>query len=71
MRNILNISLPEAMAREIKTQMKEEKFASMSEYIRHIIRKYNEERLYQDLEESRREIKQGKGIRLNSLKDLR
>jgi Arc/MetJ-type ribon-helix-helix transcriptional regulator len=71
MRNILNISLPEAMAREIKIQMKEEKFASMSEYIRHIIRKYNEERLYQDLEESRREIKQGKGIKLNSLRDLR
>jgi N6-L-threonylcarbamoyladenine synthase len=30
-----------------------------------------EERLYQDLEESRREIKQGKGIKLNSLRDLR
>jgi len=38
MRNIINISLPEAMAKAVEREVKKGKFASTSEYFRHLIR---------------------------------
>jgi len=38
MRNIINISLPEAMAKAVERGVKKGKFASTSEYFRHLLR---------------------------------
>ncbi len=68
MRNIINISLPAEMAKEIKKKVKEGNFASTSEFMRHIIRLYNTEKLARELEYDR---KNAKWKTLKSLKDLR
>jgi len=67
MRQIINISLPEQMAKMVEREVKKRNFASTSEYIRYLIRS-NE--LISDIEQSRREFAEGKGKILKSLKDL-
>ncbi len=71
MRNIVNISVPAEMARDIKREVKAGKFASTSEFMRHLIRVWNTEQLMRDIEQSRKEIVAGKGKVLRSLKNLR
>lgn len=71
MRNIINISLPPEMAKQIKINVKKGNFASTSEFVRHLMRLWSSEKLMQDVEQSRKEIAQGKGKILRSLKDLR
>ena len=71
MRNIMNISLPKEMVVDIKRGVKDGKFASTSEFMRHLIRVWNTEQLMQDVEQSRKEIAAGKYKVLKSLKDLR
>lgn len=71
MRNIMNISLPKEMVVDIKREVKAGKFASTSEFVRHLIRLWNTEQLMRDVEQSRKEIAAGKGRVLRSLKDLR
>ena len=71
MRNILNISLPPEMAKEIRKEVKIGNFASASEFMRHLVRLWNTEKLMRDVERSRAEIAAGKGKVLRSLKYLR
>jgi len=71
MRNIINISLPASMVEEVQAGVKSGGFASVSEYIRHIIRSYRDYQLYRDIEKSRAEFRAGKGKVLRSFKDLR
>jgi len=71
MREIVNISMPRELRLEIKKEVKRGNFASQSEFIRHLIRTWKEERLFRDVEASRKEIKTGKISTLRSLKDLR
>ena len=71
MRNIMNISLPKEMVVDIKRGVKEGKFASTSEFMRHLIRVWNTEKLARDLKQSQKEFAQGKYKVLRSLKDLR
>lgn len=71
MRNIVNISVPAEMANDIKREVKRGKFASTSEFMRHLIRLWNTELLMRTVEKSRAEIATGKGKILRSLKDLR
>jgi Arc/MetJ-type ribon-helix-helix transcriptional regulator len=71
MRNIVNISVPAEMAKDIKREVKAGKFASTSEFMRHLIRVWNTEKLARDLEQSRKEFAKGKYKVLRSLKDLR
>ena len=71
MRNILNISLPKEMVADIKRGVKAGKFASTSEFMRHLIRVWNTEQLMRTVEKSRAEIAAGNGKVLRSLKDLR
>ena len=59
------------MAADIKREVKVGKFASTSEFMRHLIRVWNTERLMRDIEQSRAEIAAGKGKVLRSLRDLR
>ncbi|MDE2188377.1 MAG: hypothetical protein KGJ35_01455 [Patescibacteria group bacterium] len=71
MRTIINISVPQSVARDIKKEVKTGKFASTSEFFRHMWRLWNEEKLLREIRQSQKEFAQGKGKILRSLKDLR
>jgi Arc/MetJ-type ribon-helix-helix transcriptional regulator len=71
MRNIVNISLPAELNREVEKAIKSGDFASKSEFFRHLLRLWKEEQVLRELRDSQREIAQGKGKTLKSLKDLR
>lgn len=71
MRNIINISLPQQMAVAVEEGMKKENFSTKSEFFRALIRLWMQGRFAVELEESRKELRQGKGKLLRSLKDLR
>lgn len=70
-RNIINISLPPKMADKIRREAKSGGFASVSEYMRHILREHAEKEKLYVIRDSQAEIKAGKGKTLRSLKDLR
>ena len=70
-RNVINISLPPDMVREIKKEVKEGQFASVSEYVRHLIRTYRINKLAAELHEDRKQFDAGNYKLLKSLKDLR
>lgn len=72
MRNIINISLPKDLAKEAERQVREGGYATKSEFFRQLLRRsLEEEKLFREIEESRRELRAGKGKVLRSLKDLR
>ncbi len=71
MRNIVNISLPKEMVQAVEESMKKNNFATKSEFFRAILRTWLEDKLAKELEESRKELQQGKGKILKSLKTLR
>ncbi len=71
MRTILNISLPEATALDIKQFAKTNGFASVSEYIRYLVREENERQFQKQLMKDRVLFDKGKGKVLKSFKDLR
>lgn len=72
MRTITSISLPAAVAREVKKEAKEQGFASTSEFMRHVLRSYKREKLFASLRVQqvayRKNPKSFKVLR--SLKDL-
>ena len=70
MRKIINISLPEELNKLVEKEIKKGKFASKSEFIRNLLRLWEEKKLIGKLEDSRKEIKGGKGKALRSLADL-
>ncbi len=71
MRNIINISLPEPMVKIVKREVRQGSYASVSEFIRDTIRSWMEEKQLRELNESRKEMAEGKGKVLRSLRDLR
>lgn len=68
MRNIINISLPEELTKQVKKEVKIGNYASTSEFFRHLLRTH---KLAEELKTSRREFETGKGKVLRSLRDLR
>lgn len=71
MRNIINISLPEKMVKVVEESIKRENFSSKSEFFRMLLRLWMEGKLFKELEESRKELHNGRGKLLKSLGDLR
>ena len=71
MREVINISLPSAMAKTVKTAVKSGAYSSTSEFFRDLLRAWQEGRLLAELSKSRAEIAAGKGKTLTSLKALR
>lgn len=71
MRNVVNISLPEKMTEIVEKNVKEGHFSSKSEFFRMLLRLWMEGKLADEIEESRRELRMGKGKPLHSLKNLR
>lgn len=71
MREVINISLPSPMAKTVKAAVKTGSYSSTSEFFRHLLREWQENKLLAELNESRLEIAAGKGKVLSSLKSLR
>ncbi len=71
MRDIINISLPQELAKTVEGQVASGKYATKSEFFRSLLRMWLEGRLLQELNESRKELLAGRGRILKSLKDLR
>jgi len=71
MREIINLSLPKAMAKSVDDVVKEGNYASRSEFFRELLRSWMEGKILKELTESQKEIANGKGKILKSLKDLR
>ena len=71
MRSIINISLPQTLTSIVEKEVRKGNFASKSEFFRHLLREWNEEKLSKELEKSRKELKNGEGKILKSLADLR
>lgn len=66
----MNISLPEPMALLINKEISTGKYASKSEFFRALFRDWSEIKLAKELDQSRKEMKSGKGKLLRSLADL-
>ena len=72
MRSIINVSMSKELASALEKAIKKGKYSSKSEFLRELIReRIEEEDLLKSVEISQREIAQGKGKILRSLKDLR
>ncbi len=71
MRTVVNISLPMTMVKVVETTVKKQSYSSKSEFFRMLLRLWMEGQLREELEESRSELKRGKGKVLKSLKTLR
>ena len=68
MRNIINISLPEELTRQVKKEVKLGNYASVSEFFRHLLRIH---KLAEELKIMKAEFEIGKVKALHSLRDLR
>lgn len=72
MREIINISLPKTLTKIVKESVKENGYASTSEFFRALLRGFiAEQELYADIMKSERQFNAGKGKKLKSLKNLR
>lgn len=71
MRNIINLSLPQKLTEVVEKNVKTGHFASKSEFFRMLLRLWMEGKLVQELEESRKELRGGRGKLLKSLKEFR
>jgi putative addiction module CopG family antidote len=70
MRSVINISLPPKLAKMIKNEVKEGGYASVSEFIRHLVRLWHTQQLTNDLRSSEKDIAKGKVTQIKSLDDL-
>ena len=71
MRTIVNISLPEEMAKQIKKESKESGFATTSEFIRHLIRIWNTEKLSKIIKKGDAEYNKGKTQVIRSFSEIK
>lgn len=72
MREIVNISLPKELSREIDKILERGHYSTKSEFLRELIReRVEEEDLLGQIKKSEAEFRAGKGKVLRSLKDLR
>lgn len=70
MRSIMSISLPKTMQKQVARAVREGGFASASEFFRMLVREWQEDQLVKEIRQAQQDMKDGKGILLNSLEDL-
>lgn len=74
MRQVLSLSLPEQTTKEIKDSSKQRGFSSVSSYVKYLFELdknlISEKELLSSIKEARKEYKQGKTIKANSIADL-
>jgi Arc/MetJ-type ribon-helix-helix transcriptional regulator len=71
MRNVINISLPEELSKEVEIAVKAGKYASKSEFFRSLFRLWKEQEVLNEIRESEKEFAAGKGKALKSSKELK
>lgn len=71
MRTVINISLPAPMVKQVKKTVKDENYATVSEFFRALLREHEKSKILAELQQSQAEIHAGKGKKLTSLKELR
>lgn len=71
MRAILNISVPVSMMKEIKAETKAGGFASVSEFIRHLLREWKRIRLAYELDKERLSFEKGNYKTITKVDDFR
>ncbi len=71
MRAVVNISLPIQLDSIVEKEVASGRYTSKSEFFRSLLRAYLDGRLVLELEQSRKELKSGKGKLLRSLSELR
>ncbi len=70
MRDVINISMPKEMVKDVIKEIKNGKFASKSEFFRHLLRMWNTQKLAQELKNEQKKFKKGDYKVLRSLKNL-
>ena len=74
MRQVLSLSLPEQITKEIKVSSKQRGFSSVSGYVKYLFELdknlISEKELLSSIKEARKEYKQGKIIKARSIADL-
>ncbi|MCX6717497.1 MAG: ribbon-helix-helix domain-containing protein [Candidatus Taylorbacteria bacterium] len=71
MRNIINISMPASLKKEVDSYVKEGQYSSVSEFFRDILRTWKRNNLLSELRASQNDFEKGKYKVLKSFKDLR
>lgn len=71
MREIVNLSLPKPLAQSVNDIVAEGRYASKSEFFRELLRMWLEGKISRELAGSRRELAEGRGKTLKSLRELR
>ena len=71
MRNIVTISLPKQLNDELEKEVKTGRFASKSEFVRCLIRLWQEEKLAKEISEAEKDIAAGRIREVKSLKEIR
>ncbi|MEK7669370.1 MAG: ribbon-helix-helix domain-containing protein [Patescibacteria group bacterium] len=71
MRDIINISMPAEMVKDVNMEIKKGNFASKSEFFRHLLRMWNTQKLAEELKREQREFRKGNYKVLHSLKNLK
>lgn len=67
----MTISLPLPLTNIVEKEVKRGNYASKSEFFRYLLRQWMERKLSYELDQSKKELQQGKGKILKSLTDLR
>ena len=74
MRQVLSLSLPEKITKEIKKSSKQRGFSSVSGYVKYLFELdqnlISENELLKSVKESREEYKQGKTVKAKSMANL-
>jgi Arc/MetJ-type ribon-helix-helix transcriptional regulator len=70
MRDVINISMPAEMVKDLNMEVKKGKFASKSEFFRHLLRMWNTQKLAVELKREQKEFRRGNYKVLRSLKDI-
>ena len=71
MRNVINISLPQELTKEVEAAVRSGQYASKSEFFRDLLRLWKKQQLLDEIMGSEKEFAAGKGKVLRSLGDLR
>jgi len=71
MRNIVTISMPLGLKKQVDKVVAEENYSSVSEFFRDAVRAWENERLVRELKESQRDARMGRFKKLSSFRDLR
>jgi len=71
MRDVINISMPAEMVKNVNMEIKKGNFASKSEFFRHLLRMWNTQKLVQELKREQKEFRKGNYKILHSLRNLK